>query len=346
MLRRLLFLPFVCGCIHTYAQQTSWKDVLKPKLASTNELVLRAGDGYHDVVPSTHSDLSATFKYGEKLEFFVEYDLVKKQLCGGKLTWHPARQLALYAGIIKNPYINELGISPRNIEAVGYSMAASYLGGYGSDLSGISSRGRDIGIMADLRLLPRQKGYDLLRLQIGVFNGNGFSFRDDNHYKDLSGRIDVKPSQTLTFAFGGMYGRYSINDGRGIAYNTTDQCSEYADRMRMSASVWYDDKTCFVRAEGVYGKTDGLRSCNVSCLAGWWMTRHISPSVRYETFCKDLDDCTTRKHNIAICGTYKWNSNMNVRLQYNHQWYADGQSADNYFAIGLNIRLTNENKEL
>ncbi len=339
----LLLLPLLATGLR--AQESKVPAWLIPDFGSTNELVLRAGDGYDGIEAKTHSDLSMTFNAGRKLELFVEYDLVNKQVCGGKLTYRPTSNLNIYAGIMKNPYISELSISPRNLEAVGYSMAASYLGGYGSDLSGISARGRDVGILADLHLLPTSRDFYILRTQLGVFNGNGFCFTDNDHYKDVSGRIDVKPAKYWTLAFGAMYGRYTINNGKGMTYRTTDPDATSAARSRASAALWYDDHRTFVRIEDVMGRTDGMKSNCFSALAGWWITEHISPSARYETFIRDVDDSSTRAHLAVACLTYKWNADINIRLQYNHRWTADDSSSRDYVALGFNLKLNYKNRK-
>ncbi len=335
----LLFCLLFLLTVNASAQNEGISSWLIPEIGSTNELVLRGGDGYEDVASKTHSDLSATFNSGGEVELFVEYDMVNRQLCGGKLTYHRTDWLTFYAGILKNPYIAELSISPRNLEAVGYSMAAGYLGGYGSDLSGISARGRDIGLLADARFFKMDKNFSILRAQLGVFNGNGFSFRDNDNHKDVSGRIDLKPAKDWTVSVGAMYGKYSIHDGRGKVYRTTDENVTTTSRSRISTALWFDNSKGFLRLENVYGKTDGMRSNNISCLLGWWINQHLSPSARYESFKKDLDDNGSRTSIAALCLTYKFNKDINVRCQFNHKWFSDGTDAMNSVSLALNVKL-------
>jgi len=307
-----------------------------PSLGSVNEIAFRAGDGYDGVSPRTHSDLSATWKTGN-VETFVEYDLVNKQFCGGRMTWKPSEWFTLYGGILKNPYILELSVSPRNLEAVGYSQSASYLGGYGSDLSGVSARGRDVGIMCDLKLLHKET-HDILRIQAGIFNGNGFSFIDDNRYKDLSGRIDIHPMKEMTIALGCMRGFYTLGDGRGKAYDSSGSDADHAMRLRTSAAFWWDDGTNFLRMESTRGDTDGLRTGNTYILAGRWFGEHISPSARYERYVYDLDN-PSATHTLMACLTYRFNADMNARIQIDHRYFMDGADAMTWLSLGLNVRL-------
>jgi len=308
-----------------------------PSIASVNEIAFRSGDGYDGIEPKTHSDLSATWRLG-KAEAFLEYDLVNKQVCGGRITWKASDRLILYGGILKNPYILELSMSPRNLEAVGYSQSASYLGGYGSDLSGISARGRDVGLMADVRLFSRGD-YSIVRILMGVFNGNGFHYIDNDRFKDISGRIDLRPMEDLTVAFGAMTGNYSLGDGRGKAYHSAGTGAEYARRTRMGTALWWDDGITFIRAENVYGETDGLRSDNLSILAGCWLGMHISPSARYERYIPDMGTPSSFIQTWMACLTYKFNTDVNVRLQFNHKHYKGGDAPLTWLAFGLNIRL-------
>jgi len=314
-------LCLLCPVLVAGQEKASW---YVPSISSVNELAFRAGDGYDGIQPKTHSDLSATWKTGP-VETFVEYDLVNKQFCGGRLTYHATSWLTLYGGILKNPYILELSISPRNLEAIGYSQSASYLGGYGSDLSGISARGRDVGVMADLRLFHRE-GFDILRLQGGVFNGNGFSFIDNNHFKDISGRIDVHPMKEMTLALGGMTGKYEAAEG-------------IARRSRWSGALWWDDGTYFLRAENTWGKTGELRTNNLAILAGRWFGKHLSPSVRYEWYTRDLDSPSCATHTYLVCLTYKFNTDINIRIQMNRRYFVDGSLSMTWASLGLNLRL-------
>ncbi len=296
-----------------------------PAITSINELAFRAGDAYEGISARTHADLSASWTAGP-CDLFVEYDLVKKQLCGGKLTWNAASWLRLYAGIQKNPYILELSISPRNLEAVGYSQAASYLGGYGSDLSGISARGRDVGILAEFLLFPQQSR-PVVRVLAGVFNGNGFAFIDNNAYKDFAGRLEISPVPSVTVSVGGMTGKYETEDGR------------LSSRSRLSGAFWYDDGHRFIRTENVYGVTDGLKTDIAHLLAGLWTGEHFSPSIRYEMIWMDTGRAETRSHIAAFCATWRFNPDINVRVQYDRRFFADGRAPYNQFAVGLNLRL-------
>lgn len=308
-----------------------------PAICSVNEMAVRAGNGDNGLKAKTHSDLSATWKTGP-VETFVEYDLVNRQFCGGRVTWHALDWLDLYGGILKNPYILELSISPRNLEAVGYSQSASYLGGYGSDLSGISSRGRDVGLMADIRLFFKEH-YNILRIQGGIFNGNGFSFVDNDRFKDVSCRIDLHPCREMMLSVGAMTGNYTIGDGRGIAYESAETGVSNARRTRISGAFWWDGRDTFLRAENTWGKTDGLKTNNMCVLAGCWLGEHLSPSSRYEWFTRDLSRKETATHTWALCLTYKFNADINARVQLNRRHFADGSPAKNWVAIGVNVRL-------
>ena len=299
----LLFLPAVM-----HAQQASaW---LHPNLSAlayvTGTYDADAGNGRL----STLSAISASFGRGTALEGSVSYDLIQKKMMGCELVWHPVTPLRVRAGIQRMPFLLETSYSPRTLEAVGFSQAASYLGGYSRDLSGRNSRSRDAGVSVEGSFWPRDGGYSLLDVVAGLFIGNGYSLKDDNHAKDFHGRIVFQPARHWKISAGSMIGRYG---------------EEEFVRNRFSAGFWYDDGKWFVRSENLYGVTNGLRSDGFAVLGGCWFVSRMALSARYDRFQTDLSDPLTATTNTQVCFTHMLSADrsFSYRVQYGHAFHSD-----------------------
>ena len=309
----------------SYAQQPSgW---LHPDLS-----MLAYATGIYDADAgqgrlSTRAAVSATFGRGSNTEASVSYDLIDKKLMGCELLWTPVRALRVRAGIQRMPFLLETSYSPRTLEAVGFSQAASYLGGYSRDLSGRNSRSRDTGVTVEGLFLPRDGGYNVISAVAGLFIGNGYSFEDDNDAKDFHGRLVIQPSRHWKVSAGAMLGRYG---------------EEELVRNRFSTGLWYDDGRWFVRSENIYGVTDGLRSDGFAALGGCWFTGRMALSARYDRFQTDLSDPLTATTQTQACFTHMLSADrgFSYRLQYGHAFRSDPSVPDsNTLSCSLIMRF-------
>ena len=146
---------------------------LHPELSASTYLTGVYYPGTDEGRFSVLSALSATLGRGTAVEGSVSFDVLQKKVMGCELVWRPVDALRVRAGIQRMPFLLETTYSPRTLEAVGFSQAASYLGGYSKDLSGRNSRSRDCGLALEGSFWPRDGGYSVLSFVAGVFNGNG-----------------------------------------------------------------------------------------------------------------------------------------------------------------------------
>lgn len=266
---------------------------------------------------STLSALSATFGAGTPLQFALAYDVIGGKFMGCEVLWKPRSEFGLRVGIQRMPFLLETTYSPRVLEAIGFSQAASFLGGYSADLTGKNSRSRDCGIAVEGAFLPRD-GYSVISYIAGVYNGNGYSFRDDNKAKDFQGRVVIQPFADWKVSLGAMLGHYTLESG------------ELGRRNRIAAGFWYDNGKWFFRTEDIYGLTDRLRSNGVAALGGCWFRSNIALSARYDRFRTDLSDPTTAITRAQVCFSHMLSSSrdFSYRVQYGHTFYADASLAD------------------
>ena len=272
---------------------------------------------------SVLSAVSAIFNAGGRLEAGLAYDIIDKNLVNCELVWRPLTWLNVRVGIQHSIYLFETTYSPRYLEAVGYSQSALYLGGYSRDLSGKNSRSRDCGIT--LEGAVGQK----LTYAVGVFNGNGYSFRDDNKAKDIAARFVFKPADGLKLSLAGMKGWHSQEDG-------------LTHRDRISTAIWYDGFRFFARAENIFGRTGTLLSDGVFLLGGWWLNDTMALSARYDRFQTDLSAANTAITNLECCFTHMLlGKDISYRVQYTHSFIPDMQDKD-ILSVCLILRFSSK----
>ncbi len=203
-------------------------------------------------------------------------------------------EFAIQVGQFKTPFSIESPINPVNLEIFDYGESVQKLVGY-SDVCGVGSIGRDLGIMATGSLFPAetQNGdkFGIVDYSIGVFNGNGANQLDNNNRKDIVGRLDFHPwVKALTLSGSYYHGNYyKDEDFNGV-------------RNRWAAGLQYNDGKFLVRAEYLEGTTgyygfEGEDAPNQFNSAGYYAVagynfqfgkegkeQKLMPVLRYEHF--------------------------------------------------------------
>lgn len=163
------------------------------------------------------------------------------------LKYKVADAFAIQLGQFKTPFSLESPINPVNLEIFDYGESVQKLVGY-SDVCGVGSLGRDIGLMATGKLFPIKGDegikYHVVEYALGVFNGNGPTTTDNNNRKDLVGRLEVHPGlKNLTLSGSYYYGKYTKDDNVNCTRN------------RWAAGAQYNDGKLVLRGEYIGGKT-------------------------------------------------------------------------------------------
>ena len=161
--------------------------------------------------------------------------------------YKPCNEFAIQIGQFKTPFTIESPINPVNLEIFDYGESVKGLTGY-SDVCGVGSLGRDLGIMASGSLFPikGEEGikYHVVDYALGVFNGNGANELDNNNRKDLVGRLYLHPGLKDLSLSGSIYlGKYTNGDDLNCTRN------------RWTAGAQYNDDNIVIRAEYISGTT-------------------------------------------------------------------------------------------
>lgn len=229
------------------------------------------------------------------LTYKIQGDFTRKpMLVDAFVKYKVCNEFAIQVGQFKTPFSIESPINPVNLEIFDYGESVQKLVGY-SDVCGVGSIGRDLGIMATGSLFPveLQNGqqFGLIDYSVGVFNGNGANEKDNNNRKDIVGRLDFHPwVKALTLSGSYYHGNYyKDEDFNGV-------------RNRWAAGLQYNDGKFLVRAEYLEGTTgyygfEGEDAPNQFNSAGYYAVagynfqfgkegkeQKLMPVLRYEHF--------------------------------------------------------------
>ena len=244
------------------------------------------------------------------------------------IKYKPCNEFAIQVGQFKTPFTLESPINPVNLEIFDYGESVQKLVGY-SDVCGLKSIGRDIGIMVSGNFFPVEgKDFSLVTYSIGVFNGSGVNTTDNNNRKDIAGRLEVHPMmKDLTLSasyYNGGYLKDELNQGKrdrwsaGAQYNDGDLLirAEYLNGATGFRTVSYNDP------EGITPEyTDGVYYSNgYYAVAGYNFKfgkgQKIMPVLRYEHFTKDasIEKGGTNWYTVGV--NYWPVKSVNFKLDY------------------------------
>lgn len=248
---------------------------------------------------------------------------------------------AVQFGQFKLPFSIESPINPIDLEAIDYGEAISKLVGY-SDVCGVGSLGRDLGIMVTGK-------FHMFDYSVGIFNGTGpyklyndddnkikTQDKDNNKEKEFVGRLNFHPINAVTASVSYYHGHYG---------------ADALKRERLGFGAEYNDNKVVARTECILGKTGNIKeiqndstvvtevvsynSLAMYSVAGYWFdfncgetAMRLLPFARYDYFAKDID-AKTGDYGIFTLGfdfrPYKFLSlKMNYQLKQETVLKGDG----------------------
>ena len=266
--------------------------------------------------------LSVDGNLSKTVSYKIQGDFTRSpMLVDAYVKYKPCREFAIQVGQFKTPFTLESPINPVNLEIFDYGESVKGLTGY-SDVCGVGSLGRDLGIMATGSLFPveGEEGYkySIVDYSLGVFNGNGANQLDNNNRKDIVGRLEVHPGlKDLTLSGSYYYGKYNKDE------------VHYGIRNRWTAGMQYNDGKFLLRGEYISGAT-GIKTYHPEDLVyynsnGYYGVvgynfqageQKIMPVLRYEHFTKDAI-ITNGGTNWYTVGINYWPlKSVNFKLDY------------------------------
>ena len=232
---------------------------------------------------------------------------------------------AIQLGQFKTPFSIESPINPVNLEIFDYGESVQKLVGY-SDVCGVGSLGRDLGLMATGDLFPvkGEEGikYHVVNYAIGVFNGNGANQLDNNNRKDIVGRLEVHPVlKALTLSGSYYYGKYTKDDNVNCARNRWAVGAQYNDGKLVLRGEYISGKTGYAPTVipedlGYYNSNGYYGVVGYNFALGKDKSQKLMPVLRYEHFTKDAS-ITKGGTNWYTVGINYWPlKSVNCKLDY------------------------------
>lgn len=190
---------------------------------------------------------------------------------------------------------------------------------------------RDQGFMifggtGDLSIFG-SKAKNLFGYQLALMNGTGLNVKDDNHKKDLIGRLTFHPFEFLTVGSSYRFGKHPPK---------VDGIEEEDERSRLGIDLEFKYKGILLQGEFVKGTDKGSYTTGGGCggevivhqgsvnrdgffaQAAYMTPWKFQPIVRFETYDPNLSaDSTDDIQNIVTYGlNYFFNDRTRVQLNY------------------------------
>ena len=263
----------------------------------------------------------------EKIDYRLQVDMANSpKICDLYFRYKPMKELNLQLGQFKIPfsYENE-NCGPTTVEFIEYSYITTYLVRNNGMYDGINgATGRDIGFQLYGNIFERD-GFNIIRYNIGVFNGSGINSKDHNSSKDFIARVIVTPFKGFSVSGSYMYAETNFGGNR------------YLKSPRFALGAWYENGTWIARSEYVHANFGEICTDSFYALAGYNFEKPWSVYARYE-FIKD-EGFVLDRDRIQIGTAYK--PFKFLRLQANLNYEIDALKPEGHRnSLGFNILAT------
>ncbi|MFA6922638.1 MAG: porin [Bacteroidales bacterium] len=150
---------------------------------------------------SAKGSISSSWSYVLQVEFATA-----PKLLDAYAEYKFADYLRVQAGNIKIPLSLENNTPTDKLETIDLSQVVESLCSRGQDVIG-NFNGLDLGVKVTGDVV-KIKDYNLINYAVGVFNGSGVNFSDNNKARDIGGRLVLQPIKNLKIG-GGFYSGYA-----------------------------------------------------------------------------------------------------------------------------------------
>ena len=299
------FLPKIAGLVN-----------FRHQYSTENKSYLSGKNGFD--VRRVYLDLRGNAT--KELSYRIELDFAgTPRILDTYAEWKPAKYIGLQAGQFKVPLSLENPYSPTTLETADNSQVIQALV---CDIVGNKNNGRDIGVALNGNLFGKT-GYNLIDYRVGLFNGNIINSTDNNTTKDVVGSILVNPFKSLSLGASYYTGKFGVDS------------TKYT-RNRIAYGIKYDDGKFLLRGEYLTGTTSTKDAKGYYVVAGYYVTKHLQPVLKYDYYQSDLAKASSPITNY-VAGLNYW-INPKVKLQFNYT-YKDNKDTNvkdsNYYVTQL-----------
>ncbi|MBQ2423655.1 MAG: hypothetical protein II262_02540 [Alistipes sp.] len=263
---------------------------------------------------------------GAKASYRIQIDLCKElSIMDLWVKYQPVNQFGAQVGQFKVPIsIENTDYNATQLEFITYANTVQRLVRMSSsDLQGINSSGRDIGLQLYGGFIKKD-GFSIINYELGVFNGAGINNKDNNKSKDIAGRLTIQPMKDLKIAgyyMGGQTNASSLVEKYpGMLVNHPDANVTYLGYCRYGGGVDYENKYIFARSEYIAGKTGDLNTEGVYALVGAKFLGKCTVGVRCDYFDEDKNSVGNQISYSAAISYRPWKY-LRLQAEYTLQQY-------------------------
>ncbi|MDO5571487.1 MAG: porin [Bacteroidales bacterium] len=248
-----------------------------------------------------NGDITDDFFYKIQLELAGS-----PKLLNAWIQWKKFKYFQVRAGQMYRNFGFETPYNPYYLGMSDFSQAIEKFSGFNDRIgSGACSNARDCGVLLIGDLFEYNK-YNLLRYELGVFNGNGINQKDNNNSKDVIASLYFQPIRNLLIGGSGWIGEYGAQ-GKSV------------DRKRWCAGVKYEGEKYSFRSEYLYslGKKYEIPD-SPSRADGWYaavgksVAQNIKFYLKYDVY---RDDKTRNTQTNRYFAALSWELYKRILLQ-------------------------------
>ncbi len=301
-------------------KSTKWDKVLS-KLPKLSAYIQVGFDWREDVTTNfflKRARLSLSGDITSRLDYKLQLEFASMQVRDAFIKYRPLNGLNFQVGMFKIPFsLMNTNCPPPTYEFIESPMGTSKLLG-GNDLCGMKATGRDLGAQVYGGFWEKD-GFSVINYNFGVFNGEGISIKDHNSSKDVVARLTFIPVKGLQISGSCHWGEYG---------------DKYLLRKRYSGGMFYDSERVRVRGEWIGGWTGDLYSSSWYVSGGYFVTKKLLVSGRYDTFLLDATTSLSRQTNYSASLMWYPVKNFNCQLNYTYEDFS-AHDQSNHNVIGM-----------
>ena len=238
--------------------------------------------------------------------------------------YQPVNQFGVQIGQFKVPIsIENTDYAATRLEFISYANTVQRMSrNGGSDMTGINSSGRDMGLQIAGGFF-KQDGFSILNYELGVFNGAGINVTDNNKSKDVAARLTIQPLKLFKIAAYYMQGDANITSLILKYPSIGDSWSNhsYVAYNRYGGGIDYSNDFLFARTEYIAGKTGDYLSSGIYAQIGYKLRDKFSVGVRYDYFDENLNAAAPCQTNYTVALSYYPWQHLRLQAEYTLQTY-------------------------
>ena len=263
---------------------------------------------------------------GAKASYRLQVDLCKSPVILDLwVKYQPFNQFGVQIGQFKVPVsIENTDYAATRLEFISYAQTVQAMSrNGGSDMTGINSSGRDIGVQFAGGFIKKD-GFSLLNYEVGVFNGAGINVTDNNKSKDVAARFTVQPLKTFKIAAYYLQGEAVITSlvdkypGMAEGWDNLN----YVAYNRYGGGFDFSNKYLFARAEVIAGDTGEFCSAGLYGQVGYKLRDIFSVGIRCDYFDPDVNSSALQQTAYSVALSYYPWKYIRLQAEYTLKQYA------------------------